>query len=189
MSQPVRGWKWCIIADYTYVCMVEHFSLCSYCFFCHKMKFLFPCASSCPGAHWEMLAPLRMSVGEFLEERPCPKLVIGISRPLPLGNLLVLVAVGAQKNIVARQQSPFTERVPDLPWDVLDAQLSFSLTAPLAVLCFQLGEGVTAACPSPCSRISPREGRREVWCRCRSLCRSQPQGIPPVPCVPPRSFC
>lgn len=46
------------------------------------------------------------------------------------------------KGIMAREQSPFIEWVTASPWDVLDAQLSFSLTAPLTVYCvFSLVKG------------------------------------------------
>lgn len=112
---------------------------------------------------------LIMSGGQFVENRLCPKLIIGKAKPLPLGNSLVLVTLGTQKNIMAREQSPFSERVPGFPWDVLDAQLSFSLTAPLTVYCVLSLVKVQLLhlqSPSHCSGISPRGGRREVWCRC-----------------------
>lgn len=178
MSQPVRGWKWCIITNYTYLWLCGRalvpVQLLFFLSYWHLWwRFLFPCANSRPGAHWEMLAPFTMSMGEFVEKRLCLKLVIGKAKPLPLGNSLVLVAVGTEENIMAREQSPFSEWVPDFPWDVLDAQLSFSLTAPLSVCCvLSLVKVELLHLPQSQPGINPREGRGKVWCRCWSPCRT-----------------
>lgn len=182
------------IADYTYLWLyggvLFPMQLLLFLSCCHPwQRFLFPCARPCPGARWEMLTPFTMSMGEFVERRPCPKLFIGKAKPLPLGNSLVLVAVGTQDNITARERSSSSERVPACPGDVLDAELSFSLMAPLTVSCVCSLVKVQLLHLPESQSVLRDQGRREVWCRFRSLCRSQPEGIPPAPCVPPRSFC
>lgn len=83
-----------------------------------------------------MLAPFTVSVGGVVEKRPCPKLVIGKAKPLPLGNSPVLVTVGTHgKTSWPGSKAPLLSESLIPHEDMLDAQLSFSLTAPLTVYC------------------------------------------------------
>lgn len=167
----MRGWKFCIIAGYTYLWLyagtlfpVQFLSL------WHLWpRFLLSCANSCPGAHWEMLTPFTMSVGGAVEKRPCPKLVIGNS----IKELLVLVTVGTHgKTSWPGSKAPLLSESlisREMCWmhSCLWAwQLHWQCTV---ISAWWRCNCCTSQSPSHCSGISLREGRRESWCRCRSL--------------------
>lgn len=189
---------WKVIAHYTYLWLhggaLFPVQLLLFLSYWHPWpRSSFPCAKSCPGARWEMLAPFTMSVGGVVEKRPCPKLVIGKAKPLPLGNSLVLVTVGTH-----RKTTWPGSKAPLLSESLIPHEICWMHSCPSA---WQLHWQCTvfsawwrcncciSQSPSHCSGISPSEGTVEVWCGCRSSCRSQPERIPPMPCVPPRSFC
>lgn len=120
-----------------------------------------------------MLTPFTVSVGEFMDKRLCPKLVFGKAKLLPLGNSLVLVTVGTEENIMAREQSPFSDE------SLISHGMCWMHSCPSAWQlhweCTVFSPWWKSSCcisqsPSHCSEVSPREGRREVWCRCRFPC-------------------
>lgn len=147
--------------------------------YCHPWQwFWFPCASSCPGAHSEMLTALTMSVGEFVEEA-LPKAGYWQSQTPSIRELLVLGTVGTQENITKkgkhREQSSLlseTLHSHEMCW-----MHSYPSASTDSVLCFQLAEGAAASPRVPeRAQGSAQQGRREGWSRFSPHIDPSPRG-------------
>lgn len=162
-------------------------------------KVLVPWAKSYPvkDAHTPFIKYVGRAVGKGLVH------TWSLAKPnsFQLENSLVLVTMGTHWEIPwPNSKAPLMSQVIFFPGRCVAHTAALQLeTSADNILGVVLGEAATAAFPSApatgqgglCSAAHCRgwsQRGREVWCRRRFPCRSQPKGISLAPCVPLRSL-